>query len=382
MGCGLLIGFIQGQITDKTEEASYVSPFDRAGHNSIREDGSFMRFQTKSCRSLCCQSMALLAVSVISLAGCGPKSDDSKPTAPAPSSTSAPTAPAASTGAKATIGVSLLTNTNPFFTDMADAMKDEAKKHNYDIDLEFGDMDAAKQRDQVKDFIVKKVSAIILSPCDSKAVGTTILEANKAGIPVFTADIASLDKAAKVESHTATDNYAGGKLAAQAISEAIGGKGKVAIIDHPEVESVIQRTRGFKEVLGPNKAITIVADLPGHGERDTSFKTAQDILEKNPDLDAFFCINDPTALGAVAAIEKAGRSGKVKVIGFDGMLEAKQAVKSGKIYADIIQFPDKIGAKTIDEIAGYMAGDKEPPQTLISAQIYKKADAEKDPKLK
>jgi ribose transport system substrate-binding protein len=325
-------------------------------------------------------SFGIAASAIIVLAGCGPKGDETKPAGPVSSSTtSAPSPPA---GSKGTIGVSLLTNTNPFFTDMGDAMKAEAKKHNYDIILEFGDQDAAKQRDQVKDFIVKKVSAIILSPCDSRAVGTTIQEANKAGIPVFTADIASMDKAAKVESHTATDNYAGGKLAAQAIIEAIGGKGKVAIIDHPEVESVIQRTKGFKEVIGANKDITIVADLPGHGERDTSFKTAQDILEKNPDLNAFFCINDPTALGAVAAIEKAGRSGKVKVIGFDGMLEAKQAVKQGKIYADIIQFPDKIGAQTIDEIAAYMAGDKPQPQTLISAQIYKKSEADADPKLK
>jgi ribose transport system substrate-binding protein len=322
----------------------------------------------------------LASVGAILLAGCGPKGDDTKPAGPAPTTGGTPTAAAA--GPKATIGVSLLTNSNPFFTDMGEAMKSEAKKHNYDIDLEFGDMDAAKQRDQVKDFIVKKVSAIILSPCDSKAVGTTIQEANKAGIPVFTADIASLDKSAKVESHTATDNYAGGKLAAQAIIEATGGKGEVAIIDHPEVESVIQRTKGFKEVIEGNKDIKIVADLPGHGERDTSFKTAQDILEKYPHLVAFFCINDPTALGAVAAIEKANRQGKVQVIGFDGMLEAKQAVKDGKIFADITQFPDKIGEKTIDEIAGYMAGEKAQPVTLISAQIYKKADADKDKKLK
>jgi len=334
----------------------------------------------RSLKFAVCNSLAIAAA--IALAGCGPKAEEPNSAGSAPASSGAATAAAPAGAAKATVGVSLLTNTNPFFTDMGDAMKAEAKKHNYDLILEFGDMDAAKQRDQVKDFIVKKVSAIILSPCDSKAVGTTIQEANKAGIPVFTADIASLDPVAKVESHTATDNYAGGKLAAQAIVEAIGGKGKVAIIDHPEVESVIQRTKGFKELIGANKDITIVADLPGHGERDTSFKTAQDILEKYPDLNAFFCINDPTALGAVAAIEKANRSGKVKVIGFDGMLEAKQAVKDGKIFADIIQFPDKIGAQTIDEIAGYMAGEKSPPQTLIAAQIYKKSDADKDPKLK
>ncbi len=325
--------------------------------------------------------LAGAALGALALAsGCSNKGDEAKAPTKAPDTAGAPAA--ASGGAKPTIGVSLLTNTNPFFIDMGEAMKAEGQKHNFDIVLESGDMDAAKQRDQVKDFIVKKVSAIVLSPCDSKAVGTTIQEANKAGIPVFTADIASLSKDAMVISHVATDNYEGGKLAATAIVEAIGGKGKVAIIDHPEVESCIQRTKGFREVLAAHKDIEIVATLPGHGERDASFKTAQDILEKYPQLDAFFCINDPTALGAVAAIEKAGRSGKVKVIGFDGMLEAKQAVKDGKIYADIVQFPDKIGELTIQGIASFMGGEKLKPQTLIPAAIYKKADADKDPKVK
>ncbi len=312
--------------------------------------------------------------------GCSPKPDV---TTTPPGITPGKEATTAPTGKpKSTIGVSLLTSSNPFFKAMGDAMTAEAAKHNFDITLQYGELDASKQRDQVKDFIVKKVSAIILSPCDSRAVGTTIQEANAAGIPVFTADIASLDKAAKVESHVATDNFEGGKMAGTAIMDAIGGKGKVAIIDHPEVESVIQRTKGFREVVGANKNIQIVAQLPGHGERDASFKTAQDILVKNPDIDAIFCINDPSALGAVAAIEKAGKTGKIKVIGFDGMLEAKQAVKDGKIYADIVQFPDKIGEKTIQGIASYMAGEKLPPVTLISAAIYKKAEADKDTKLK
>src|SRR5262249_7560911 len=157
------------------------------------------------------------------------------------------------------------------------------------------------QKDQVNDFIVKKVNAIILCPCDSRSVGTTILAANKAGIPVFTADIASLDKASKVVAHIATDNYEGGKLAGQAMIEALVGKGKVAIIDHPEVESVILRTKGFKEVVAGAKGIQIVAQLPGGAQRDTAYKTAQDILEKNQDLAGIFCINDPTAFGAIAA---------------------------------------------------------------------------------
>ena len=166
------------------------------------------------------------------------------------------------------IGVSLLTLANPFFRDLGDAMKDEAAKHGMEVVVVSGDFDAAKQRNQVADFIVKRVTAIVLSPCDSKAVGTAIAEANKAGIPVFTVDIAALAGGAKVVSHVATDNLGGGRLAAQAIIEALGGKGRVAILDHPEVESVILRTRGFEEELAKQKrekgvTIEIVARLPG-----------------------------------------------------------------------------------------------------------------------
>lgn len=283
--------------------------------------------------------------------------------------------------AKVTIGVSLLTLANPFFKTMGDAMVAEGAKHGYQVIITAGEMDPARQKDQVNDFIVKKVNAIILSPCDSRSVGTTIQEANKAGIPVFTADIACLDKSAKVVSHVATDNYEGGKLAGKAIIEAIGGKGKVAIIDFPEAESVLQRTKGFKEVLAGAKDVKIVAQLPGGAARDTAYKTAQDILEQNPDLAGIFCINDPTAFGAIAAIEKTGRK-EVKVISFDGQPEAKQAVKDGKIYAEPIQYPVRIGESAIQAVTKYLAGEKVPPQTLIPTTLYTKADADKDSTLK
>jgi len=297
----------------------------------------------------------------------------------------APVAPEAGPGnvkAHGTVGVSLMTMTNPFFKVMGDAMEGEGKKSGYTVNVSSGEMDAARQKDQVNDFIVKKVTAIVLSPVDARSIGTSIQEANKAGIPVFTADTGCLDPAAKIVSHIATDNYGGGKLAGEALVEAIGGKGTVAIITHPEAESVILRAKGFKEVIAKHPGIKIVAELPGGGQRDASFKTAQDILEKHPDLDGIFAINDPSALGAVAAIEKAGKIGKIKVVGFDGMPEAKQAIKDGKIQADIVQYPEKIGSMTIEAIAKYMAGEKLPAQSLIPAGTYRKADADKDPTLK
>ena len=294
--------------------------------------------------------------------------------------------PSAGAAEDAVIGVSLLTLTNPFFVELGNAIKDEAAKNGMKVILTAGEFDVAKQKNQVGDFIVKRVAAIVLCPCDSKAIGTSIVEANKAGIPVFTADIAALAPDAKVVSHVATDNYGGGKEAAIAIIEALSGSGKVAILDHPEVESVMLRTKGFEEAIAKHNAagkgkIEIVTKLPGGGAKDRSFKAAEDILQAHPDLNGIFAINDPSALGAVAALEKAGRQGKVKIVGFDGMPEGKQAIKDGKIYADPIQFPDRIGRQTVQAIVKYRKGDEVPPTVLIPTALYRQADAAKDPAL-
>lgn len=314
---------------------------------------------------------SILAMLVVATVSCGKETGTTGRTGEAPGQSARPL-----------ICVSLLTLANPFFKVMGDAMQAEAAARGYEVLVTSADMDPARQKDQVKDFLSKKAAAIILCPADSRSIATSIQEANQAGVPVFTADIACLDKNVKVVSHIATDNYAGGKLAAQAMIEALGGKGKVAIIDHPEVESVILRTKGFREVMAKAPGVTIVAQLPGGGMRDTAFKTAQDILEKHPDLDGIFAINDPSALGAIAAIEKAGRMQRIKVVGFDGQPEAKQAIREGKMYADSIQYPDKIGKLAIEAVARYFAGEKVPPETLIPTGLYRKADAERDPELK
>lgn len=284
------------------------------------------------------------------------------------------------------IGVSLLTLTNPFFRDLGEAMRAEAAKHGLDVVLTSGEFDAAKQHHQVADFIVKRVAAIVLSPCDSKAVATAVGEANRAGIPVFTVDIAALG-GSKVVAHIATDNRGGGRLAAQALIEALGGQGKVAILDHPEIESVMARTEGFLEELERQKkekgvTVQVVTRLPGGGVKDKSFKATEDLLQAHPDLAGIFAINDPSALGAVAALEKAGRLAKVKVVGFDGMPEGKQAIKNGQIYADPIQFPDRIGRGAIDLIRKYRDGDDVPATLLIPTALYRQADGQKDGSLR
>ncbi|MBN1345718.1 MAG: substrate-binding domain-containing protein [Phycisphaerae bacterium] len=318
------------------------------------------------------RSLLSIAVAACFIGGCG-RSQETPKSGP--------------TRTKGTIGLSVLTLTNPFFKVIADTMKVEGAKCGYKVDVKSGEFDVARQQNQVKDFIVQKVAAIVLTPCDSKSIGPAIQEANAAGIPVFTADIACLAPGAKVICHIATDNYQGGREACKAMVEALGGKGKVAIIDFPMVESVIMRTKGFEAELAeqskkPGVDIKIVTKLNGGGVKDQGYKAAEDLLQAHPDVNGIFAINDPSALGARAALEKAGKADQIVLLGFDGQPEGKQAIKDGKIYADPIQFPDRIGTKTIEAIVKHFAGEEVPKEILIPTALYRKADGLKDPELK
>ena len=321
----------------------------------------------------------LLLSAVVGLAGCMGNGTDGTADGDATNQGSG----AASTDEKI-IGVSLMTLTNPFFKVIGDSITREAAKHGFKVEVYSAEVDAAKQDSQVKEFIVKKCSAIVLAPYDSKAIATSIAEADAAGIPVFTVDNACMVEGAKVVSHVATDNYYGGKQAAEAMIEALGeGGGKIAILDHKVTESCTLRVAGFKEVINAHNdsaenKIRIVAELPSGGDRATGHRSTQDIVQSHPDLKGVFAINDPSALGAHAALTEANMQDDVVIIGFDGQPQGKEAILEGKIYADPIQFPDQMGTMIVDLIMKYFDGEKLDKEYLISTALYKKADAEKE----
>jgi ribose transport system substrate-binding protein len=289
---------------------------------------------------------------------------------------------------KKTIGYSALTLTNPHFQIIADTMKEEAAKHGYEVIVVSADEDVQKQSDQIQDFIVKKVSAIVLNPCDSNSIGPAIAQANAAGIPVFTNDIKYAGDKGKVVCHVATDNYQGGRLAGEAMVKLLGQTGgEVAILHYPKAESCQRRVKGFTEIIEAHNAksgdkIKIVSVLDGGGARDPGRDKTTAIIEANPHLAAIFAINDPSALGARAALEEAGKADQVKIIAFDGQLIGKQAIRDGKILCDPIQFPDRMGRVTIENILKHFNGDPVEPEILIRSELYYKKDADQDPELK
>ena len=317
---------------------------------------------------------AVIAVALLSvLCGCTGKSDTST------SSGTSTAAPGAGSGSPAAsgkvIGVSIQNREAQFYQDMEGGMKSEAAKYGFTVVVVDASRDNSKQQSQVEDFISQKVAAIVLTPYDSQAIGSAIVEANKAGIPVFTADIANASKEGKVVSHIASDNVQGGAQAGKLICAAVKS-GSVAIVDEPEVTSVQDRVKGFKAALASGcPSVKIVADIDGGGERAKASSVTEDILQSHKDLKGIFGINDDSALGAAKAIDAAGLKGKVLVVGYDATPEARTAIAAGSMYGDAIQHPDQIGSKTIDAIADSFAGKPVPAKIAVPVGTFTKADA-------
>ena len=202
------------------------------------------------------------------------------------------------------IGATCMNIANPFFKVIEENMRDEAAKHGYDLIYLGCEMDISKQQKQIQDFLAKGVVAVAVNPKDSKAIGTSVKECNDANVPVFSFDVRVQAPDAKVVSHVGTDNFQG------------GAGGKVVIIDFRAAESCIERVKGFKKVIDAYNAeresgkIEIAAELSGEGLRDKGFKAAEDALQQVPDMRGIFAINDPSGLGAVGALEKAGLMGR------------------------------------------------------------------------
>jgi len=257
------------------------------------------------------------------------------------------------------IGVTLLTMQHQFYQDLRAGMEEAAKQYGYELLVTAAEQNSTLQANQIDEFIVQQVDAIVVCPCDSHSVGASIAEANDAGIPVFTADIASMSSLGKVVTHVASDNKLGGRKAAELMV--------VAILTHPEVTSVMDRVAGFKEEIAKHADIEIVAELSTEGRRDKAVRVMEDLLQSEPDLSGVFGINDDSALGALAAVEAAGRLERIKIVGYDATPEAREKIRTGAIYGDVIQNPNQIGRLTVETIHGFFNG--ETPPTVIPVEV-------------
>jgi len=240
---------------------------------------------------------------------------------------------------------------NPFFIDMEEGARAEAARLGVKINVlaPQREIDTAEQMQLMEDQITRGVDAICLVPNGSKELAPAIRRANDAGIPVLLVDTkmdadAMAEAGAVAETFIGSDNYLGGSIAAETIAELLGGTGKVAVLEGiAGHETAFARDSGFKDTIAKYPGIEIVASQTANWDRALGLDVFTNILQGNPDLDALFAANDQMGLGALQAIESAGKLDDIIVIGFDANKDARTAIEEGRMYGSIAQFPNAMG---------------------------------------
>ncbi len=282
---------------------------------------------------------------------------------------------------KGKIGMTCMDLTNPFFKLIGNVMEEEAAKYGYEVIALSGNLDPAQQNNQMSDFVAQEYDAIFLNPVDSKSSGEGVKKAYAAGIPVFTFDIQVTDSLGRelVFSHIGSDNYQGGKLAGESMMKVTGDRGEIAIVSLPEITSCVYRVNGFRDYLKENNSrLKIVIELSGKGNRNDGYAVTTDILQAHPNIIGIFAVNDPSALGAYAAVQKANKLDQITIVGFDASPAGKQAVFEKKLYDSPQQFPRKMAVGTVKAFIDYLEGKELPKTIFIPCEHYYYDDSVND----
>jgi ribose transport system substrate-binding protein len=250
--------------------------------------------------------------------------------------------------------LALSTLNNPFFVEVRDGAKAEAKKKGVDLEVVDAQNDSAQQANQLQTASSGSTKAVIVNPVDSDAAGPSVTALNKSDIPVVAVD--RTVNGADVDSFIASDNVAGGKQAAQDLAKAIGEKGDILVLQGQAGTSASRdRGKGFSEGIKAYPGIHVVGEQTANFDRATALDVTTNLLQAHPGITGIFAENDEMALGAIKALgSKAGTS--VKVASFDGEDDGLAAIKDGTLSSTIAQQPAKLGSLAIDQAVNAING--------------------------
>ncbi|MEU5026317.1 ABC transporter permease/substrate-binding protein [Streptomyces milbemycinicus] len=270
-------------------------------------------------------------------------------------------------GGKIKVALSLSTLNNPFFLQLQQGAKQEAKAQGISLSVTDAQNDASQQANQIQNFTSQNVKTIIINPVDSDASGPSVRAANKAGIPVLAAD-RTVNKA-DIATLVASDNIAGGKLAAKTLAEQLGGKGRILVLQGTAGTSASrERGQGFTEGLKAYPGIQVVAKQPADFDRTKGLDVTTNLLQAHSGTDGIFAENDEMALGAVKALgSKAGKS--VKVVGFDGTPDGLKAVQNGTLAATVAQQPEELGKMAVQNAIRLAKGQKVDQMVKVPVKV-------------
>lgn len=264
-------------------------------------------------------------------------------------------------------GYTSMTQNNPYFQVVEKAIRDKVEANGDKLITTNPAMDVELQINQIEDMIAQGIDAIFLNPVDWEGIRPALTMLKEANIPIINYD-AEVKDMEYVTSYVGSDNKNAGKVAGEDLVKNFPDGGKIVILDSPTMNSVNDRIAGFMEAI-EGKNFEIVAQQDAKGDLETALTVTEDILQAHSDIIAIMGGNDPTALGALAAVKAANMEG-VSIYGVDGSPDAKTAIANGEaLIGTGAQSPISIGEKSVEVAYKILKGEdyekKIPVETFI-----------------
>lgn len=267
-------------------------------------------------------------------------------------------------------GVSYMTMNNPFYKIINNEILKVVEKNNDTLITLDPELDVDKKNEQIYKFIDQKVDGIFINPIDFEQIEPALQAAKRANIPVIIIDAPVSDESL-VNCTIVSDNYDAGVQCAKDMMERLDSA-NIVLLKHTTAKSAKERIEGFLSVIDNNEKYKVINEAECDGQLEIAMPKMQEIIEETPDIDVVMALNDPSALGALAALEKNNKN-DVMVYGIDGTPEIKALIgRNQMIVGTVAQSPIKMGQIAVENMYNILNGKKIEKNIIIPISLINK----------
>lgn len=250
-------------------------------------------------------------------------------------------------------GYTCMDMTNTFLIAVKDSIEASVTARGDKLITVDGANNQTKQNDGIDDMITRGITVLFLNPVDRDGVKPALEACQRAGVKVIAVDSGVTDTHL-TESFISSNNYQAGVICGEEMKRVLPPNAKVALIDNPLAQSVVERMSGLQDAL-KGSSITIV-EQSHYSNMNAVLPTFEDFLQAHPDVNAFWGLNGDFGLIAQGVVESAGMQGKIKVFCVDGSPAEKKSIKNKGLWSTAAQSPTQMGQKSVEVAYDMLAG--------------------------
>lgn len=252
------------------------------------------------------------------------------------------------------IGASYMTMNNEFYEILHEQISHRVEAEGDRVILRDPALSVERQVEQIEMMLDKGISVLVLTPVNAEGLTEVLTRAHAQGVKIIVVD-SSVSDPELVDCTIESDNYRAGCMLGEYLLET-REKSDIVIMTHETAISGRERVRGFLDTVEGHEGINIVQQVPCEGQLEIAMPKMEELVDQGAEFDSVFCLNDPSSLGAAAALESRSLLDKVDIYGVDASPDAKQLIYEGKMKASVAQFPTRIGEEAGNAIYDLLEG--------------------------